>query len=371
MLKTANGGGGSPQWQAGTVTALGSGISLASGTLAATGATQQWTAGTVTAVGSNLTVTSGTISASGGSAFPLTAAGTVQSVGQMTVTGANAGMAVVPNGMGAFMLSIPDNGIGGGNARGDYAIDLQTLRNNANQVASGPGSVVIGEYNRATGPNSNAIGYSNLVTGQNASAVGSQNTLTGVNSFAAGYNNSASGANTVVLGQLHVSSGVSSVVLGSSGADRGTSSAMVFSSGTQRAQLETYIFQGYTSGASPIVLTTDGGGATTANVATLGANSAEVFYIELTVNDRGNGAAVYTMGPGLAWRGSGNMTMGTGNPVFVLGPSAGTTTACIMATVPTVTADTANQGYTITITPNPGNAALLVCTARLRAAWAF
>ena len=335
------------------------------------GGSSQWTAGTVTAVGSNLTITSGTISASGGSAFPLTAAGTVQSVGQMTVTGTNAGMAVVPNGTGAFMLSVPDDGVAGGNARGQYAIDLQTLRENANHVASGNGSVVIGEYNRAAGTSSNAIGHHNLVIVQNASAVGSENTLTGVNSFAAGYANSASGQNSVVLGQLHASSGVSSVLMGSSGSDRGTSSAMIFSSGSQRAQLEEYIFQGYTGGSGVIVLTTDGDGPSSGNVAALGPNSAEVFYIELTVNDRGNGAAVYTMGPGLAWRGSGNMTMGTGNPAFVLGPSAGTTTACIMATIPTVTADTSNQGYTITVTPNPGNAALLVCTARLRAAWAF
>ena len=110
--------------------------------------------------------------------------------------------------------------------------------------------------------------------------------------------------------------------------------------------------------------------ATLAVVPQTDPNSAETFTVELTVNNRSNGACVYIMGPGLAWRGAGNMTMGTGNPVFILGPSAGTTTACIMATVPTITADTSNQGYKITVTPNGGNTALLVCTARLRAVWA-
>lgn len=303
--------------------------------------------------------------------FPITPSGSTQSVGQITVSGSNSGMAIVPTGTGALMLAIPDGSSTGGNARGDYTIDLQTLRNNANQVASGSGSVVIGEYNRATGVNSNAIGSSNLVTAQNASAIGSQNTLFGVNSFAGGYNNSASGANTVILGNGNVStSQFNSVLLGAGGDDRGTNQTLIFSSGTQRAQLETYIFQGYTSGASPIILTTDGGGASNTNVGTIGTNSAETFTIELVVNDRGNGACTYTMGPGLLWRGAGNATMGTGNPVFILGPVAGTSTACNMITVPTVTADTTHQGYAITVTPNAGNTSLLVVTAKVVATWA-
>jgi hypothetical protein len=46
---------------------------------------------------------------------------------------------------------VPDGTTAGGNARGANAIDLQTLRSNANQVASGVTSVVVGAFSRAVG----------------------------------------------------------------------------------------------------------------------------------------------------------------------------------------------------------------------------
>lgn len=305
-------------------------------------------------------------------AFPITAAGTTQSVGQMTVTGTNAGIAIVPNGTGALMLSIPDGTTTGGNARGPYSIDLQTARSSATQVASGSTSIVIGQSNTASTTSTNAIGTGNNVSGQNSSAMGTQNSVAGINGFATGYNNHVNGDNSAAFGTTNYAYGSNSYVFGNAGDDRGTYAAFVFSGGNGRAQVEEYIFQGYVGGGdTPFVLTTNGSGPNIHNVGTLGVNCSEIFYIELIVNDRGNGAAVYTMGPGLAWRGGGNMTMGTGNPTFILGPTAGSLTWCVMSTLPTITADTTNQGYTITITPNTGNPALLVCTARLRAVWAF
>jgi hypothetical protein len=268
------------------------------------------------------------------------------------------------------MLSIPDGTATGGNARGNYAIDLQTARSAATQVASGSTSIVIGQSNTASNTNTIAIGVGNVSSQGNAVAIGSSNASAGVNSFTGGYNNTANGRGSVVMGETNTGNGLFSFVAGVNGDDRGTSSAQVFSGPNYRAQIETYVFQGNTSGASPIVLTTDGNGASNVNVGTIGVNSAETFTIELTVNDRGNGACVYTMGPGLLWRGAGSATMGTGNPVFVLGPIAGTTTACNMATVPTVTADTSHQGYAITVTPNLGNTSLLVVTAKVSATWA-
>ena len=49
----------------------------------------------------------------------------------------NSNIAIVPNGTGAIVASIPDGTTVGGNARGQYAVDLQRVRYNANQVASG------------------------------------------------------------------------------------------------------------------------------------------------------------------------------------------------------------------------------------------
>lgn len=53
-------------WQAGTVNAIGAGLTLVSDTLTATGALSEWQAGTVTALGANLSLTSGTLAATGG-----------------------------------------------------------------------------------------------------------------------------------------------------------------------------------------------------------------------------------------------------------------------------------------------------------------
>jgi hypothetical protein len=58
----------------------------------------------------------------------------------------NADAAIVPKGTGALLAAIPDNTTTGGNKRGANSIDLQTTRTNADQVASGNCSVVIGAF---------------------------------------------------------------------------------------------------------------------------------------------------------------------------------------------------------------------------------
>jgi hypothetical protein len=52
-------GTGSGEWTAGTVTAVGAGLAINSGTINASGGAGEWTAGTVTAVGTGLTITAG------------------------------------------------------------------------------------------------------------------------------------------------------------------------------------------------------------------------------------------------------------------------------------------------------------------------
>lgn len=86
-----------------------------------------------------------------------------------TNASANVNAALVPKGTGAVVASIPDGG-GGGNSRGIYAVDWQTRRNNAAQVASGDYSVIGGGFfNRATAFGSNTGGgYNN----NNASTYG-------------------------------------------------------------------------------------------------------------------------------------------------------------------------------------------------------
>lgn len=74
------------------------------------------------------------------------------------------------------MLTVPDGGIAGGNARGLGAIDLQYYRTAATQVASGTSSLAIG--NRNTSLNDCVtVGGQNTTSNQFCFAIGYQNTV--------------------------------------------------------------------------------------------------------------------------------------------------------------------------------------------------
>jgi hypothetical protein len=90
----------------------------------------------------------------------------------------NANLVLAPNGTGALIADIPDGTAAGGNARGANAVDLQTVRNAATQVASGTASVLIGgEYNTVSGNRSVVIGGGgsgtpNIASGPSTTIIG-------------------------------------------------------------------------------------------------------------------------------------------------------------------------------------------------------
>jgi len=116
----------------------------------------------------------------------------------------NASLVIAPNGNGALIANIPDNGVTGGNARGNIAVDLQMSRGSANQVASGAASTICGgEQNRAS--NIYAViagGQSNTASGVYSSVLaGISNTASAsYSSVGGGQSNSASGQHSVVAG---------------------------------------------------------------------------------------------------------------------------------------------------------------------------
>jgi hypothetical protein len=144
-----------------------------------------------------------------------------------TNAAANVNAAIRPKGTGAILASVPDGTITGGNARGTNAVDLQLSRNNANQVASGNFSVIVGGVNsRVTANNSfigageaNSIsasfatiggGRSNTISQSDATICGGQtNTASGQHSFVGSGNlNTASGQYSAVTGgQSNTASG--------------------------------------------------------------------------------------------------------------------------------------------------------------------
>jgi hypothetical protein len=130
----------------------------------------------------------------------------------------NVSVSIVPKGTGAFMLQVPDGTSTGGNARGANAIDLQTSRTSATQVASGFGSVCIGR-NCSTAHDTGiaigvdcstslgngygvAIGRSNAVNTTAGAAIGGQqHNISGREGFiGAGSTHSVSGAGGAIIG---------------------------------------------------------------------------------------------------------------------------------------------------------------------------
>ena len=141
---------------------------------------------------------------------------------QATGATTNVSVSVVPKGSGAFSLAVPDGTTTGGNVRGANAIDLQTSRAGATQVATGLGAVAIGRQNTAAGDLSGsiAIGTNNNAAGRNAGsiAIGLNNTA-GDGTQAAAYvaigsNVSTTGYWGVGIGEYLTVSGIGAVAFG-------------------------------------------------------------------------------------------------------------------------------------------------------------
>jgi hypothetical protein len=152
----------------------------------------------------------------------------------------NDSLIIAPSGTGALMLNIPDGLTSGGNARGQYAVDLQRIRGGATQIASGFASVIAGgEQNRNSGTDSSILGGIGNIISSNFGSVGggssnnvssNYSTVSGGQSNTAstgthatvggGLSNTASGQySTVIGGVSNTASGLACTVAGGSGAN--------------------------------------------------------------------------------------------------------------------------------------------------------
>lgn len=114
-----------------------------------------------------------------------------------------------------------------GNTRGLNALDIQSTRGGAAQVASGVNAVAIGTSITASGSNASAVGISNTATGDSSVAFGKGNTSGGSNAISVGQSNNASANNSIAFGINNTASGVNSVSVGggSNTASGGSSAA--------------------------------------------------------------------------------------------------------------------------------------------------
>jgi len=147
---------------------------------------------------------------------------TTQGSSVIAASTTNANLVIAPNGTGALVAEIPDGTVTGGNARGQYAVDLQLERGFNYEVASGRYSFTAGVGNRASGQSSIAMGERNEATGLKSTAIGGGGGAGGgviaTADFATaigGFQNNAAGQYSGVFsGRVNTASSAHSVVLG-------------------------------------------------------------------------------------------------------------------------------------------------------------
>lgn len=260
---------------------------------------------------------------------------------------ANVDAAFAPKGTGAILGQIPDNAATGGNKRGGNAVDLQTIRGNATQVASGSQSTIGGgNGNTANGVQSVVSGGGgNSASGQTAAVVG-------------GTNNLASGQeSTVIGGSANTASGLNSIVGGTNARDRGIAGVFVLgtpaSSGFTQGQFQAgrYLLGAQTINAVATRLCSNTLVAGVGNQVILPNNSVYKFRAEVHGFDLGNLDYRVSEFVGIITRGAGAGTAAVpvGTVETVIG-SAGGGAAWVIA----LSADVANGGLAVTVTGAAG-----------------
>lgn len=117
----------------------------------------------------------------------------------------------------AVIRRIGDAIIGGdfsGQARGQWAIDIQILRAEIWNVASGFASMAFGKDTTASGINSQAFGAGNTASGDNSVAMGNQATATGEEAVAVGTQADALANNAVAVGSGAAATALRATALG-------------------------------------------------------------------------------------------------------------------------------------------------------------
>jgi hypothetical protein len=243
-------------------------------------------------------------------------------------------------------------GLQGGNARGASAVDLQSVRTAATQVASGASSTTMGSNNTANGPDDTAIGFSNNSTGIGTTAIGYGNSVSGSQSVAMGLSNTVSGTQNTALGIANSATGSYSVVTGSYASDRGRIGANCAASGAigavGDAQYCSLLLRTVSTSTSTTRLTSDGNAAAGGNCINIPANQNYTIEATLTgVDETTSGNLASAVGiRGLLYR------VGTGNAVWVSG-STGTAQGIGTGAslVPALSVDTTNQCLNFSVTP--------------------
>jgi len=150
----------------------------------------------------------------------------------------NSALVLSPKGTGALLAQKPDGTATGGNARGNYAVDLQLQRSAATQVAGGLNAVILaGQNNTASGSYSVAGGTTCIASNFACVAIGQQMSATGAAAVSVGgFSGQAQGSySTVIGGQSNISSGSNSGIFSSDNSTASGSTGVVLGGSGSRA----------------------------------------------------------------------------------------------------------------------------------------
>jgi hypothetical protein len=168
--------------------------------------------------------------------------------------------------------------------------------------------------------------------------------------FAAGALNRASGKGAVAIGQNNTASAQGSVVLGQNATDYGAMGSVVFSAGYQ-GQSTAFQLGGISAAGTPVRLTADGNPAGASNVMNLTANQGIGGVLTVTVRNISNGDVALWAVTTLYKNPTGTLAV-LSPGTAAIGPAVADAT--LAGATLTVTADTANSGLNITVTPPVG-----------------
>lgn len=280
---------------------------------------------------------------------------------------------VAPKGAGALLGRVPDNTTTGGNKRGSRAVDWQTERSAAAQVASGTNAVIGGgrsntslqNYGTVAGGDGNAAngagtrsaiggGGGNTASGSYGSIPGGLNCTVSANyTHAFGSTCTASADYANAGGFTCTADGVGSRVFGQFAVARGLRGADAFAAGRRSgngdAQRRTAVLFRTTADATTTALTADGSTPSTANQLNL--PGALAFKV------RGQVIGMRSNGDVSAWDVSfiakrvGTTTSIVGTPTITNLGSDGTATGYTLA----IAADDTNDVIQINVTGTAGH----------------
>jgi hypothetical protein len=262
----------------------------------------------------------------------------------------NIDVAIVPKGTGAFSLQIADNATTGGNKRGANAVDLQTSRTAATQVASGLASFAAGRNATASAQDSIAIGNTSTASGNFAVSIGVNSNVSGASAVGIGANCTSSGVSSVALGDNSVASGSYSVATGLRSTTNGIQGQVAFGHNSNLLggyQTTLTGLRQVTTGTTPTRATADGATAATANQLTLRNNSVFKFMGRVVAYDLTTLDAKEWEFSGLIKRGANAAATSLVGTPTVTSQFADTAAAAWMVAV---SADTTNGALAVTVT---------------------